>query len=481
MSSIAPETREETVPREVLLDVTQHLTPEPRVHYIDHAFEVPEGASKVGLTLSFHKERLAQLFISLHSPEGFRGNRMNPGAKGDVVLELWVAPREASEGGIPGELRPGAWRAQLDIERLGEETDYHLEVYAEFGLRVDALPADYPADHVSRTEAGWYKGELHAHSTESDGKFPVATVVQAARDTELDFFALTDHFTVSQWRKLAPLVNDRMVLLRSCEVTSHQGHANLHGIPEWVDVYVDRAGWSMNQVADAVHGHSGLLCVNHPFSGDLGWRAHDFDWQRADLMEIYHNLEGANNHSHLPLWDHHLRLGRRIVGVGGIDSHNPFEGTHKLGQLVTWIYAPELSERGIIEGLRGGRVYVSRGPELRFTAVARDGERAEMWESLPLGRGPVHFEVEVKSEEPQRLFIFKNGYPFDSLAVEGSNGRWQTLTFSDEPEQTAYYRLELHSVFENETYPGIDWRDFSTTQALSNPIWVGWEDGPIER
>ncbi len=466
---------------QLLLDVEQHLTPTPRQHYIDHTFEVPEGASKVGLTLSFHKERLAQLFISLHGPEGFRGNRMNPGAKGDVVLELWVTPTDASEGGIPGPITPGQWRAQLDVERLGEETDYRLEVYAEFGESSEAQPFDYPADHVSRAEAGWYKGELHAHSTESDGKFPVTTVVQAALDTELDFFALTDHFTTSQWRKIAPMVNDRTVLLRSCEVTSHQGHANLHGIQKWVDVYVDRPEWGMNQVADAVHEQGGLFCVNHAFSGDLGWRAHDFDWQRADLMEIYHNLEGSNNHAHLPLWDSHLRLGRRIVGVGGIDSHNPFEGTHKLGQLVTWVHAPELSERGIIEGLRRGRVYVSRGPELRFTAHTSQDERADMWESLPLGSGAVHFEVEVKSDEPLRLFVIKNGYPFDMFHVEGSADGWQSVSFTDDPERPAYYRLELHSLFKNTTYPGIEWRDYSTTQLLSNPIWVGREDGPIEK
>jgi hypothetical protein len=476
MSTISPSLTEQTIPRHSVLDETRRLSPEPRLHYINHPFEVPEGASRVGLVLSFHKERLAQLFVSLHSPDGFRGNRMNPGAKGDVVLELWVAPDDASEGGIPGVLPAGEWNAQLDIERLGEETEYRLQVYVETGPVAEALLLEDVSGHVVRREAGWYKGELHAHSTESDGKFPVDTVIQAAIDAELDYFALTDHFTTSQWRKLAPLVNDRMVLLHSCEITSHQGHANLHGLREWVDVYVDRPEWSMNQAADAVHAQDGLFCVNHPFSGDLGWRSHDFDWQRADLMEIYHNLEGANNQFHAPLWDHHLRLGRRIVGVGGIDSHNPFEGTHKLGQLVTWVHAPELSERGIVEGLRRGKVYVSRGPEVRYTARDEAENQAGMWESLPLGQGQVTFEIEVRHDEPLRLFIFKNGYPFDTLSLEATDGSWQSITFQDEPGQPAYYRLELHTPYRDETYPGIQWRDHRTMQALTNPIWVGQPD-----
>jgi hypothetical protein len=464
---------EETPPRRVLLDVQRHLAPLPRIHYVDFPFQVPEGASKVGLTFSFHKERLAQLFISLHDPAGFRGNRMQPAGKGDISLELWVTPDDSSEGGLPGALPPGRWRAQLDIEALGEETDARLQVYAEFGPVSAPLDLHYPEHHVVRAAEGWYKGELHAHSTESDGDYPVADVVQASVDSGLEFLSLSDHFTTSQWRKLAPLVDGKLALLRSCEITSHHGHANLHGIHEWVDVYVDRRGWDMNQAADAVHAQGGLFCVNHAFSGFLGWRAYDFDWCKADLMEIYHNLEGPNNSLHPLLWDRHLSEGRRVVGVAGVDTHHLYKGTHKLGELVTWVYAPELSERGIIQGLRRGRVYMSRGPELRWSATNAAGARAEMWESLPLGTGPITFEVRAMNNCPLWLFALKNGYIFDVRRIEDSHGDWQAFTFADEPLQPSYYRVELHSIHENEAYPFIQWRDFETTQALTNPIWVG--------
>ena len=464
--------------RTVLLQAERHLAPTPhagvpRTHYIHHPFHVPEGTSKVGLTLSFHKERLAQLFVSLHDPTGFRGNRMNPGARGDVVLELWVAPDDASEGGVTGSLPVGAWRVQVDVEAVGEETDYHLEVYAEFGAVPAPVVIAYPHDHVVRSEAGWYKGELHAHSTESDGQVPVAQVVEAAMDLGLDFVALSEHFTISQWRKLAPLVNDRMAFLRSCEITGHQGHANLHGIQEWIDVYVDRPDYSMDQAADAVHAQGGLFCVNHPFSGNLGWRAYDFDWSKADLMEVYHNLEGPNNTLQGPLWDHHLRVGHRVVGVGGIDSHHPRQSIHALGQVVTWVHAPELSEKGIIQGLRRGQVYASRGPELRFHAEDSAGNKANMWESLPLGSGSVTFEVQIKSAQPLRLFVLRDGYPFDMWTLDEPGAAWQTLTFVDSPHRPAYYRLELHTIKHDDLYRFVQWRDWTTVQALSNPIWVG--------
>jgi hypothetical protein len=457
--------------RTILLEHTGFLSPKPRVHYLDHPFTVPDHASRVGLTLRFHKRELAQIFVALFDPNGFRGNRMNPGAKGDIQLDLWVAPDDSSEGGIAGALPAGTWRVQLDIERLGEDVEYHLVTYADFDAVPDPIDLSFPDNHIVRAEAGWYRGELHAHSTESDGKFPVDTVIQAAVDAGLDFFALTDHFTISQWRKLLPHLNQPIALLRSVEITSHHGHANLHGMKSWVDVYVDRPDWSMNQAADAVHAQGGLFCVNHAYSGDLGWRAFDFDWDRADLMEIYHNLEGCNNAFQLMLWDQHLNAGRRIIGVGGIDSHNPFEGRHRLGQLVTWVEAESLSEQGILDGLRRGRVYVSRGPQIRFSASA-GGQQVGMWESLRMDGQPVRLDIEVLTDEDVRVFVIKNGYYLDSARVSGQPGAWQTLQFEDQPQQPCYYRIELHSDAQREDYRGIMWRDHDTMRALSNPIWV---------
>lgn len=463
--------KETNMTRSTLLEHTGSLTPKPRVHYLDHPFDVPEHASRVGLTLRFHKRELAQLFVALFDPTQFRGSRMNPGAKGDIQLDLWVAPDSSSEGGVAGTLAAGTWRAQIDIERLGEDVEYQLIVYADFDAVPGAVDLTFPENHSVKADAGWYRGELHAHSTESDGKHTVDTVIQAAVDTGLDFFALTDHFTNSQWRKLLPHLEKPIALLRSVEITSHHGHANLHGLKSWVDVYVDRPDWSMNQAADAVHAQGGLFCVNHAFSGDLGWRDFDFDWDRADLMEIYHNLEGCNNAFQLMLWDQHLNAGRRLIGVGGIDSHNPFEGRHKLGQLVTWVEADSLSEQGIADGLRRGRVYVSRGQQIRFSAQSGD-HRAQMWESLIAGGQPIKLDIEILTDEDIRLFVIRNGYYFDSVRVSAQAGVWQSFQFADQPRQPSYYRIELHSDAQHDDYRGIMWRDHDTMRALSNPIWV---------
>jgi hypothetical protein len=458
--------------RRTLYEICQHLTPWRRGGYLFHKFHVPARASKVGLSFVYHKEKLAQLFVSLHAPDGFRGSVLRPGGKGDILLDLWVAPDDASPGGLVGPLVAGEWTVQINVERLKEETDYHLVVFAEFDAVPEPVVVHYPEPHIVKAEAGWYHGELHAHSTESDGKFTVAEVVRAAQDLGLDFFSLTDHFTVSQWRKMAPLVNDRLALIRSSEITSHIGHANLQGIQKWVNVYVDQPGWSMNQAANETHAQGGLFCVNHAFSGDLAFRSFDFDWKKADLMEIYHNLEGCNNLPQLSWWDHLLLTGHRIVGVGGTDSHQPYEGNHAMGKLVTWVYADELSERGILDGLRRGRVCVSKGCEIRFSCAGNDGKIAEMWETISSASKPVTFSLKFKSVEKLRLFIIKDGLLFDNIELDNIPGEWSEITFSDQPSKRSYYRVELHQEFTHPDYPGVKWRDHTTFRAASNPIFV---------
>ena len=458
---------------QILLDETVSLAPDqPHPPYLYQAATVAPNASRVGATVTFHKtERRTQIFVSLFAPDGFRGCRMDPSKLEEVVLELWSTPADASEGTMPGPLPTGEWRVQLDIHAVAEPLQVQVVIYAEFDEIPAATVIDFPNDHVVKAEAGWYKGELHAHSTESDGKHPVDTVIRAALDTGLDFFSLTDHYTVSQWRKLMPHLEAPMALIRSCEVTSHHGHANLQGMTEWVNLFVDTPEWTMNDAADAIHEQGGLFCVNHPFSGTLGWRTFDFDWAKADLLEIYHNLEGAANVLHLPLWDRQLSHGHRIVGVGAIDSHDPFDGLHRLGQVVTWVYADELSEKGIIAGLRRGRVYVSRGPALRFVARNGKGRSAEMWETLFTAGEEITLEVQVKSELPLRLFVIRDGYYLEMREIAGA-ADWQTHTFCDRPTGNTYYRIELHRAAAEQKYDLLLLRDHETVQALSNPVRV---------
>lgn len=461
-------------PAHMVLERRGSIGPTPRVHLIEERFEVPEGATRVTARLRFRKQHLCQLFLALFDPQGFRGCHMQPGAQGDVDLVLWVAPDDASRGGIPGALPAGSWRVQIDVERIAEEVEYRLTVEVKQGAPRQVLDLNYPEGYVSRAASGWYRGELHAHSCESDGRATVEEVVRAARLLGLDFLALTDHFTTSGYRHLAHLQSPDLALIRSLELTGHAGHANLHGVRHWHDIYVDgRDDWNINLLAQAVREQGGLFCVNHAFSADLGWRYHEFDWRLADLVEVYHHLEGPGNLLQIGLWDELLRQGHRIIGVAATDSHDPYGGKHRLGQVFTAVYAEELSERGLIDGLRSGRVYGSRGPhlEVRAESATAPGRTVYMGGTLP--PGPASFQVDLRDVRfPWCLHILKNGRHFE-IIEQREPASTQTLTFQDVVDAGSYYRLELHAIPPSSESPFQRWRDWTTLLAFSNPIFVG--------
>src|SRR5690606_34273299 len=168
--------------------------------------------------------------VSLFENGTFRGTRMIPQPSGEIILHLWVAQDDSSYGGVAGPISPGRWRAQIDVRHLEKAIEYHLIAYADTSSEEAASHStgsgpqsgswSYPERTVKR-EAGWYKGELHAHTYESDGECTVEEMVEAAVAAELDFLSLTEHNTISQWRKMARLQDHPIALIRSLEITSH--------------------------------------------------------------------------------------------------------------------------------------------------------------------------------------------------------------------------------------------------------------------
>ena len=201
-------------------------------------------------------------------------------------------------------------------------------------------------------------------------------------------------------------------------------------------------------------------------------------------MEVFHTTSYSSNSFSLSFWDRLLCSGYRVIGIGSTDSHHPTEGISILGKVVTWVYAPELSEQGILKGLQNGQVIVSQGAQMKFSAVNQHGERAQMWDSLPPD-SLVTLEVKYRSDEPLVMLVIKDGFVIYELELDASPGKWSSVTCS-EPELLihsdqplpGYFRVELHAVSRHPVTELVE-RDYLTTRAISNPIWVGQQPPAI--
>jgi predicted metal-dependent phosphoesterase TrpH len=294
---------------------------------------------------------------------------------------------------------------------------------------------------VEKTGPAWYRGDLHTHSGHSDGSCnsqsgksvpcPVFKTLEAASARKLDFIALSDHNTGSHFndlRELAPYF-DRLLLLHAREVTTFQGHANVFGTDQFVDFRVSSASVpNMNAMLRQVHGLGGIVSINHPMapSGEecmgCGWNPHP----EAD-MHLVTAVEAVNGfHSEVEFWEKQLNRGYRLTGIGGSDSHDadnrpPQPST--VGTPTTVVYAKELSEEAILEGIRAGHVFVDlEGTDRLLTFTADVGtQTASMGDVLQTPPGTeIKFSVRVDGVPGGRIEVIEDGKPLDTTANVGS-------------------------------------------------------------
>jgi len=227
----------------------------------------------------------------------------------------------------------------------------------------------------------------------------VAESLEAARAAGLDFIALTEHNSTSVYPELRALqaYYDTLLLLPGREITTFQGHANVFGVTSPLPFQL---GSAHAPTLDAVEAEGGLLSINHPGmpSGEAcmgcGWTAPIPDCRRIAAVEIANGgglrLTGSAEGplSGLPFWESLLDRGCRVTGIAGSDNHDPDAkggGQAPVGRPATVVYAAELSQTAILEGLRRGRVFVDLGAPAGASVdltVASGKAQAGMGETL---------------------------------------------------------------------------------------------------
>jgi hypothetical protein len=352
-----------------------HLRREDRKGYRQHRFPVPPGAGGLEIAFSYDPGQdfpHSLLTLSLFDPRGFRGAGHRYAPRQTIRLDS----NHATPGFLAGPVPPGEWMVEVDIHSViarpdGAPNRYELAIHTLPSSEARAVPAPAkPAEPVLRGRR-WYRGELHLHSTHSDGDWTPAEIAEAARPRDLDFMVLSDHNTTSSYEEFRALVDPRTLVIPGAELTTYNGHCLAIGVEEWMDWRTGLAGRSINDVARAVRVAGGIFVVAHPeaMPDDVctgcRWTHGDFDPALADAVEIWGGRwDGAEeeNEGCVSRWQGWLGLGHRLAATAATDAHRPkdWQGAVPL----TYVLADDLTRPAILDAVRAGRTYVSSGPEL---------------------------------------------------------------------------------------------------------------------
>jgi hypothetical protein len=266
-----------------------------------------------------------------------------------------------------------------------------------------ALPAVAAADGKPRGR--WVAGDLHVHTTyshdsyggptdDNTGPEDIFTLGHTVTDDfaiaatrGLDFMAISDHMDVRS--QSDPGFGTSGVLGLPAYENSLDGHAQMLGATHVFD-NGDKSTAAVLALQNALHAEGGLLQANHPSEPVWGY-GYDVP---VDTIEIW-NLPwyyqpplpaSSNNTKALRWWESWLDRGAHVAATGGSDNHwLSTTAAQGPGQPTTWVYARELSVRGVLDGLRAGRTFISSqppayaGPRLFLEA---DRNRDGRYESL---------------------------------------------------------------------------------------------------
>jgi hypothetical protein len=245
----------------------------------------------------------------------------------------------------------------------------------------------------------WYKGNLHTHSTLSDGTYTPEELKEVYKQHGYSFLALSDHrsfychdelndpnfliYPSMEGNMTAPEETlgcggyraYHMQVLYDPEIPTDRPLEDGERIeaPErttWEQYYI-----SAQKYIDTMRARGNLITVNHPIWSRLRYE----DVSALDgffAMEIYNSecaLDGMDTGEGTVFWDLLLRQGKKVWGIAADDCHNRNKpdgkapiGSERFSSCRGWVqvYAPELSVAALSKALKEGRFYSSTGPEI---------------------------------------------------------------------------------------------------------------------
>jgi len=234
-----------------------------------------------------------------------------------------------------------------------------------------------PTDPTFTAPGRFWKGNIHTHSTESDGKRGAADVCATYREAGYDFLALTDHFMA---KYNYPIVDTRP--FRTKHFTTILGaelHAPATSLGElWhilaVGLPLDFAQNSANETGASLAARAvaagAFVAIPHP-----GWYA--LSAADANTLPGAHAVEVYNHTSQLRtergdgvyLADQLLAEGRRINLIAVDDAH--FACPDAFGGWVM-VKAEANEPELLLESLKAGHFYASQGPVFHDIAWGED-------------------------------------------------------------------------------------------------------------
>ena len=293
----------------------------------------------------------------------------------------------------------------------------------------------------------WFKGNIHSHTTVSDGTVDPAQQAADYRAMGYDFLALADHnvmLTHSQYNSEDFLMLpgwERDIPIEEKVKCIHVVGLFPADTPDDAEVSRPKgnpAEMSMQDLLDQMRGENAFTVIAHPL-----WSRMEPEEVRAltdfDAIEVFNTGTECLCHAGRAdvYWDMLLRDGKRVYAIACDDTHGKDPKPDRFGGWVM-VNAKELTREAILTALKEGNFYSSCGPEIHeFTvedgvAHVKCSPCSEIHMVSYPPRGKAHFALDG-DPLTEITYPLKGGERFIRVECvdEKGNPAWSNAIFLD--------------------------------------------------
>ncbi len=223
----------------------------------------------------------------------------------------------------------------------------------------------------------WLKGNLHSHSTMSDGKLTPEEMKEAYKHHGYDFLVISDHDRYTDTRHMS---EDNFTMVQGFELYGNAtDEKDIHIHLLWDDNFdefqhgqyihlPERTGKATKAFCEEMKAKGAYIMLNHPHWSMLTSAEVEVDSFYDAVELINYETEWLENVGDgTVFWIEMLYKGARLWGGGSDDNHNGQEvDSMYSGSFGGWtvVKAKDRSRNAIIEALKTGSFYTSTGPAI---------------------------------------------------------------------------------------------------------------------
>ncbi len=224
------------------------------------------------------------------------------------------------------------------------------------------------------TKGNWYKGNIHTHTTDSDGELSPKEVISLYKNKGYDFLSITDHNKLTYSAKLK---KEGLCLIPGEEINGGKSiigtlfHIIALNIKK--EIIIDKEKTTAQQIINKIRKEKGEVIIAHPYWSGLTFS--DLYPLRNYLgIEIFNSdcLYSIGRGESSVHWDNLLAKDKQIFGFAVDDAHRYSDIKYRpMDMGKGWIMVKALNKNLIMDSIKKGLFYSSSGPLIKNLSIEK--------------------------------------------------------------------------------------------------------------